>query len=67
MAQWQVRQIDKENINNGNEFENGDGVNASDINAVVENSLYTQEKLLELYDMVDEALESIAEMLESDY
>ena len=67
MAQWQVRQIDKENINNGNRFENGDGINAEDINAVVENSLYTQEKLIELYDMVDEALESIAEMLESDY
>lgn len=46
MASWVVptNPIDPANINNGNEFQAGDGIKAQDINKTVEAALYAQEK-----------------------
>jgi hypothetical protein len=42
MASWQPKKLDLTKINSGARFNNGDGVNADDINAVVESSAFVQ-------------------------
>lgn len=42
MAQWQAKEFDLSSINNGNQYENGNKLDASTINAVVEGAAYAQ-------------------------
>ena len=42
-TQFKAEKIDFNNINNGNEFENGDGIDANAINAPIKASAYAQE------------------------
>ena len=45
MATWSKSRVDYRNVNGGNEFEDGDGVRASDINKVFNGIFYTQDNL----------------------
>lgn len=45
MATWSKSRVDYRNVNGGNEFENGDGIRASDINKVFNGIFYTQDNL----------------------
>lgn len=55
-TQWQDRYTDLSNINNGNEFEDGDDVLAEHINASIENGAYAKkmtDQLTTLYTSLD--------------
>lgn len=54
MAEWTGEKVDKSLINNGQQYVDGDGLRAKDVNAIVNNSLYASEKAEETYDKVDE-------------
>ena len=45
MAEFENKKLEKTNVNQGQEFKNGDGVRATDINALVSGVLYNTEKL----------------------
>lgn len=45
MAEFENKKLEKTNVNQGQEFKNGDGVRATDINALVSGILYNTEKL----------------------
>lgn len=44
MAEWIEEKIDKTQINKGQQYNNGDGLSAEDLNAIVKGLLYAQEK-----------------------
>ena len=44
MAEWTGEKVDKSLINNGQQYVDGDGLSAEDVNAIVNNSLYASEK-----------------------
>lgn len=43
MADWEAKWANHTDINNGKKFNNGDGISAEDINAVVQAVLYAQD------------------------
>lgn len=43
MATWNKSKVNASEVNNGNEFNAGDGVRHTDINKIFQSSLYTQD------------------------
>lgn len=43
MAVWTKKKVDSSEVNNGNQFNAGDGVRNTDINKIFQSSLYTQD------------------------
>lgn len=43
MAVWAKKKVDSSEVNNGNQFNAGDGVRNTDINKIFQSSLYTQD------------------------
>lgn len=48
MSLWEEKSVDKENINKGNQYEDGDAITTESFNAIVENSLFAK-KVVEAF------------------